>query len=276
MSELRFDGRVAIVTGAGRGLGEAYARLLAERGAQVVVNDRDGDVAEQVAADIRGAADAHDVATDGAAIVDTALDRFGRIDIVVSNAGSVSYATLPEADLGNLQEHLDVHVIGAFNVVRAAWPHMIEQGHGRVVLTTSTGMLGLPANLGYATAKAALIGMARQLRIAGRKHDIAVNLIAPAAATRMGGGDPEQLPPAQVAPIVAYLAHESCPVSGEILAAGGGRFARMFLASTQGYVDPAATVEDVAAHWNAISDESDYYVPIDLRAWSTEFLRHLA
>jgi NAD(P)-dependent dehydrogenase (short-subunit alcohol dehydrogenase family) len=143
-------------------------------------------------------------------------------------------------------------------------------------------MFGLPQNLSYATAKAAVIGMTRSLTTAGAAHGIKVNLVAPAAFTRMAGQAPDegapQMSPDLVAPMVAYLAHEDCPVSGEIYAAGAGRFARIFIASTNGYVDadPEPTIEDVADNWTAINDESGYYVPTDLTSWSAAFLSHLS
>jgi len=303
MSTYDFAGRVAIVTGAGRGIGRAHARLLAERGAKVVVNDLGGSMegtgtdegpADSVAAEIRAAggeavADTHDVSSPegGEAIVATALKEFDRIDIVVNNAGIIRYAGLPDVDLGNLEAHIAVHLLGSFNTTRAAWPHFVEQGYGRVVLTTSTGLLGLENNLSYATAKSALIGLARSAKLAGAKHGIKVNLIAPAAQTRMAGGEapsgarPEpgqpHMPSEAVAPMVAFLAHEDCPVSGEIYVAGADRFSRLFIASTEGYVHPAGgtpTIEDVAANWDAINDETDYTVPADLMAWSGTFLAH--
>jgi NAD(P)-dependent dehydrogenase (short-subunit alcohol dehydrogenase family) len=213
------------------------------------------------------------------ALVDNAVERFGGVDIVVANAGIVRWAGFPEADENNLARHLAVHVGGSFHTSRAAWPHMVERGYGRIVLTTSTGVFGLPNNSSYATAKGAVVGLARSLATAGAGHGIKVNLIAPAAMTRMAGraddapdGDP--MAPHLVAPLVAYLAHEDCPVTGEMYAAGGGRFARMFIASAPGYVG-ARTVEDVAAHWDAINDEAGYSVPADLPAWSSDFLRHL-
>ena len=306
MSTYDFAGRVAIVTGAGRGIGRAHARLLAERGAKVVVNDLGGSMegegadvgpAESVVAEIRTAggeavADTHDVSTPegGEAIVNTALDSFGRIDIVVNNAGIIKYAGLPEVDLDNLEKHLAVHLLGSFNTTRAAWPHFVEQNYGRVVLTTSTGLLGMDNNLSYATAKAGLIGLARSAKLAGKKHGIKINLIAPAAMTRMGGGDNQEgarpepgrphihihMPSEAVAPMVAFLAHEDCPVSGEIYVAGADRFSRLFIAATQGYVHAAGspTIEDVAANWKAINDEADYTVPPDLLTWSSTFLAH--
>lgn len=304
MTEYRFDGRVAAVTGAGRGIGRAYARLLAERGASVVVNDLGGSVegdgadtapAEAVAAEIEdgggaAVADHSDVATveGGQALVDAALEQYGRLDVLVNNAGIVRWAGFPKADADNLAQHLAVHVAGSFHTARAAWPYLVEQGYGRIVMTTSSGIFGLPRNVSYATAKAAVIGLTRSLTTAGAPHGIKVNLVAPAAFTRMAGRtdgasgssedtDVDAMSPDLVAPMVAYLAHESCPVSGEIYAAGAGRFARIFIASTAGYVHEGAppTVEDVADHWEAINDETDSWIPTDLTTWSATFLAHL-
>jgi NAD(P)-dependent dehydrogenase (short-subunit alcohol dehydrogenase family) len=303
MAEFGFEGRVAVVTGAGRGIGRAYVRLLAERGAKVVVNDlggstagegADGGPAREVVREIlasggEAVADTNDVSTadGGASIVETAVDRFGRIDILVANAGIIRWSGLPEVDLDNLERHLAVHLLGSFNTLRAAWPHFVEQKYGRVVLTASSGVFGRADNLSYAAAKAGVIGLARSAKLAGEPHGIKVNVIAPAAQTRMAGGEPPDdeasavpgrpfLPSDAVAPMAAFLAHESCPVSGEIYTAGAGRFARLFIASTEGYVhqDGPATIEDVAENWDAINDEAEYYVPADLMAWSGSFLKH--
>jgi NAD(P)-dependent dehydrogenase (short-subunit alcohol dehydrogenase family) len=297
----RFDGRVAVVTGAGRGIGRAHALLLAERGAGVVVNDLGGSMegdgvdaapaaavaAESVAAGGTAIADTSDVSTTtgGQALVDAAVEQLGRIDILVNNAGIIRWAGLPEADEENLAKHLAVHVGGSFNTTRAAWPHLVEQGYGRIVMTTSAGLFGLPTNLSYAAAKGAVIGLTRSLSTAGATHGIKVNLLAPAAFTRMAGqptdAAPPEMRPELVAPMAAFLAHEDCPVSGEIYAAGAGRFARIFIASTPGYVHPGAsagstpTVEDVAEHWATINDETGYSVPADLNGWSAAFLAHL-
>jgi NAD(P)-dependent dehydrogenase (short-subunit alcohol dehydrogenase family) len=269
--------------------------LLAERGAQVVVNDLGGKMngvgadvepATSVAAEIVAGggdalADSSDVSTvDGAqALIEAAMAHFGRLDVLINNAGIIRWKGFPEVDADNLASHIAVHVGGSFNTSRAAWPHMVEQHYGRIVMTTSTGLFGLAANTSYATAKAAVIGLTNSLTISGRDHDIKINLIAPAAATRMAGtgsGDP-QMAPELVAPMAAFLAHESCPVSGEIFAAGAGRFARMFLASTTGYrhVGPTPTIEDIAEHWATINDETGYFIPTDLMDWSNTFMAHL-
>jgi NAD(P)-dependent dehydrogenase (short-subunit alcohol dehydrogenase family) len=283
------------VTGGGRGIGRAYARLLAARGAAVVVNDLGGavdgtgtdsgpasDVAEEITT-AGGAAlgDESDVATAAGAhaVVHMALEHFGRLDILINNAGIIRWAGFPDADEDNLARHLAVHTVGSFNTARAAWPHMCKTGYGRIVMTTSSGVFGLPNNVSYATAKAAVIGLTRSLATAGAKHGIKVNLIAPAAMTRMAGGSggSADMAPELVAPMTAYLAHEACPVTGEIYSAGAGRFARLFIAETQGYVHPGndVSIEDLAEHWEAINDETGYTVPVDLVSWSAAFLSHL-
>jgi NAD(P)-dependent dehydrogenase (short-subunit alcohol dehydrogenase family) len=240
-------------------------------------------VAEIVAAGGEAVAEGSDVSSPAGAqaLVDTAVERFGRVDVVVNNAGIIRWAGFPEADEDNLAKHLAVHVGGSFNTTRAAWPHMVDQGYGRVVMTTSAGLFGLPNNTSYATAKGAVVGLTRSLTTAGAAHGVKFNLIAPAAMTRMAGRASEEataeMSPDLVAPMVALLAHEDCPVSGEAYAAGAGRFARIFIAMTPGYVHtgPAPTIEDVADNWAAINDETGYGIPADLTDWSATFLSHL-
>jgi NAD(P)-dependent dehydrogenase (short-subunit alcohol dehydrogenase family) len=260
----------------------------------VVVNDLGGTPggtgadprpAAEVAAEIVDAggaaiADTSDVATVAGAqtLVGAAIGEFGRLDVLVNNAGIMQWAGLPEVDAESLERHLAVHVGGSFHTTRAAWPRLAEQGYGRIVMTTSTGVFGLPNNTAYATAKGGVIGLTRSLATAGAAHGITVNAIAPAAFTRLAGPG-EETPatsPDLVAPMVAYLAHEDCPVTGEIYVAGFGRFARLFIASTPGYLQASpATIEDVVTHWAAINDETGSSVPADLLEWSAAFTAHL-
>jgi NAD(P)-dependent dehydrogenase (short-subunit alcohol dehydrogenase family) len=226
--------------------------------------------------------DTHDIstATGAQALVDGAVEQFGHVDILVNNAGIMRWARFPDVSDDDFEAHLAVHTEGSFHTARAAWPAMAERGYGRIVMTASAGMFGLADNTSYAAAKGGVVGLARSLNVAGRKVGIKVNVIAPAAMTRMAGSQSDDdmgMPPHLVAPLVAYLAHEDCPVSGEIYAAGAGRFSRIFIASTPGYLqtDADPTIEDVADHWSAINDEAGYVVPASLRDWSAAFTEHL-
>ena len=282
MADLGFDGKVAIITGAGGGLGREHALLLASRGAQVVVNDIGGSIsgdggdagpAERVVKEITDAggeaiADTHSVSTPegGAALVATALEHFGRVDIVVNNAGILRDKTFHNMTPDLLDPVLDVHLRGAFNVTRPAWIAMREQSYGRVVNTSSnSGILGNFGQSNYGAAKMGLVGLTRVLAVEGAKYNIKVNAIAPVAKTRMTeellGAMGDKIEPALVSPIVAYLAHEECPVTGEVYSAAGGRIARFFIGLTPGYYNPALTVEDVRDHFEQIRDEAGYVVP---------------
>ena len=278
MTELRFDGRVAVVTGAGRGLGRAYALLLGARGAKVVVNDVgaavsgdgfDAGPAEAVAREIKAAggeavACTESVATPegGRAIVQTGLDAFGRIDILVHNAGNNRYSPLAEMTYEDFDAVLDVHLRGAFHVVRPAFPLMTAAGYGRVVLTSSIG--GLYGNhrvANYAAAKAGMIGLSHVVALEGAEAGVKSNVIVPAALTRLADGlDTSAYPPMGpelTAPAVGWLAHESCSISGELLVSIAGRMARAYLAETPGVHRPSWTVEQVAEQIDAIRDTSE-------------------
>lgn len=253
---IRLDGRVALITGAGRGLGRAYALELAARGAAVVVNDpgrnlRGDDVgdrgpAEEVVAAIRKAggrasADFGSVteAGDAERMVRRAVDEFGRLDIVVNNAGNNRRSVFAEIDPDDFANVLDVHVNGTFRVTRAAWPVMARQRYGRIVFTTSqVGFYGKIDSVSYGTAKAAVIGLMHGLRLSAEPVGIKVNCISPFAVTRMGDIFPKEISalidPTQVAAAVAFLAAEDCPLSGEILIAGGGHFALARTMETRG------------------------------------------
>lgn len=283
---VRFEDRVVIVTGAARGLGRAYARLFAARGASVVVNDvgvaADGrgesaSPAESVVAEIEAAggvavADAHDVSTEesAAAIVATALDVFGRLDAVVNNAGIQRDGPFATMSADDFTAVLAVHVFGTFHVTRAAWPHFVAGGGGRVVTTTSpAGYLGNAGQVNYGTAKAGIIGLTRTLAKEGVVHGIRVNAIAPAGFTRMFEGHVDRMPEETaavvrgldvdlVAPVVAVLAHDACPVNGEVVLAAGGRIARVFTAQTRGVYRPGLTPESVLAELpSLLADASD-------------------
>jgi NAD(P)-dependent dehydrogenase (short-subunit alcohol dehydrogenase family) len=277
MSDLRFDGRVAVVTGGGRGLGRSYALLLASQGAKVVVNDPGGSLdgvgvdsgpAEDVIREITAAggeavASTESVATPagGKAIVDSALDRYGRIDILVHNAGNVRQASLKEMTYDDFDSVIDVHLRGAFHVVRPAFPLMCDAGYGRIVLTSSIG--GLYGNrevANYAVAKAGVIGLSNVAAIEGREHGVKSNVIVPAAVTRMAEGiDTSAYPPMGpelVAPVVGWLAHESCSVTGEMLVALAGRVAKAVVSETPGVYRPSWSIAEVGEHIAAIGDTS--------------------
>jgi NAD(P)-dependent dehydrogenase (short-subunit alcohol dehydrogenase family) len=281
LPELRFDDRVAVITGAGRGLGRAYALLVASRGARVVVNDTGGSLrgsgvdsgpAAEVAREIR-AAGAEAVACTasvstpegGCEIIQTALDHYGRIDVLVHNAGIVRAASLKEMTQEDFDAVVDVHLRGAFHVVRPAFPRMCEAGYGRIVLTSSIGGLyGNHRQANYGVAKAGLIGLSNVVALEGAEHGVKCNVIVPGAVTRMAEGlDTSAYPPMSpelVAPVVGWLAHESCSITGEMLISIAGRVARAFFAETPGVFRDPWSIEEVGEQLDAIRRADELFV----------------
>jgi NAD(P)-dependent dehydrogenase (short-subunit alcohol dehydrogenase family) len=228
-------------------------------------------------------ADHSDVATpDGARnLIQHALDEFGRIDILINNAGIYAIDAFPDVELDDLRRQFDVHVGGSFLLAKACWPHMVGAGYGRIVLTTSTGALGIPYLTAYGTAKAAVLGLARTLATVAAESDvdIKVNALAPMATTRMAeaatlkGADPPPDPerdPSLVSPMVALLVHETCPVNGEAFMSGMRRYSRLFMAETSGYVHPSldVTPETLAAAWDLIIGQDRYRAVNGTVHWS--------
>jgi NAD(P)-dependent dehydrogenase (short-subunit alcohol dehydrogenase family) len=299
MTELRFEGRVAIITGAGGGLGRSHAMELARRGAQVVVNDLGGAVdgsgssssaAQRVVDEITaegGAAVAnHDsVATPegGEAIVQCALDAFGRVDIVVNNAGILRDKSFHHMVPEFVDQVIDVHLKGAFYVTIPAYRLMREQRYGRIVSTSSaSGLFGNFGQSNYGAAKAGLAGLTRVLAIEGERHGIKANAIAPIALTRMTEGILGELAtkvsPSSVSPLVALLANEECPVSGHIYSVAGGRIARIFVGETTGVVLHENTAESILASLSQIDelDSSSFFEPSSLDSETTIIAKALS
>jgi len=281
---ITFDGQVAVVTGAGGGLGRSHALELARRGARVVVNDRgaalDGEgegsaPADAVVEEIRSSGgeavanyDSVDTVEGGAAVVETALSEWGQVDVVVNNAGILRDRSFAKMTPDEVRSVIDVHLMGAFHVSRPAFAAMRERGYGRFVFTSSnSGLIGNFGQTNYGAAKMGLVGLSNVLAIEGAKYGIASNVIAPVARTRMTealfGEVMDLLDPAQVTPMVVYLSSSANPYTHEIFSAGGGRYARFFIGVNQGWfagrgVTPPA--EEIADHIDEVRDLSEYEV----------------
>ncbi|WP_439859454.1 SDR family oxidoreductase [Pseudomonas sp. MBLB4136] len=299
-ASIRFQDQVVIVTGAGGGLGRAHALLFAQHGARVVVNDLGGSThgegasasaADQVVAQIRAAGGSavanHDSVTDGDKIVQHALDAFGRVDVVVNNAGILRDKTFHKMEDADWEQVYRVHVEGAYKVTRAAWPHMRERAYGRVIFTASTsGIYGNFGQSNYGMAKLGLYGLTRTLAVEGRKSNILVNAIAPTGGTRMTEGlIPaqvfEQLKPELVSPLVVYLGSAECQDTAGLFEVGGGWIGKTRWERSLGAgFDPhqGFSPEDVAAHWQQICDFEGAVHPADnieaLQAMMANLQRH--
>jgi NAD(P)-dependent dehydrogenase (short-subunit alcohol dehydrogenase family) len=296
-AELGFDGKVAIITGAGGGLGRQHALLLASRGALVVVNDLGGAldgsgsdkgaaqkvVDEIVALGGVAVADTNSVSTPegGAAIVKSSVDAYGRVDIVINNAGILRDKSFHNLTPDLMNPVFDVHLKGAFHVTQPAFVLMREQGYGRIISTSSAaGVFGNFGQANYGAAKMGLVGFMRVLAVEGAKYNIKANAIAPLALTRMteslfSGAMADKLQPGLISPIVAFLAHEDCPVSGEVYSVGGGRVARVFIGETPGYFNANLTMEDVRNNFDQIRNEDGYIVPANISEETAMFMPYL-
>lgn len=298
MSEaVQFEGKVVVVTGAGGGLGRAHALLFARHGAQVVVNDLGGSAqgvgasssaADQVVAEIRAAGGTavanHDSVTDGGKIIQNALDAFGRVDVVVNNAGILRDKSFQKMEDTDWDLVYKVHVEGAYKVTHAAWPYLREQNYGRLIFTASTsGIYGNFGQANYGMAKLGLYGLTRTLALEGRKNNILVNAIAPTGATRMTEGllPPqvfEQLKPELVSPLVVYLGSEACQETSGLFEVGGGWIGKVRWERSLGAgFDPRTgfSPDDVAAHWAQICDFEGAAHPRDNMEAMKEMLANL-
>jgi NAD(P)-dependent dehydrogenase (short-subunit alcohol dehydrogenase family) len=294
MSDLGFDGRVAIITGAGGGLGREHALMMADRGALIVVNDLGGAVDgtgsdkgaaqlvvdEIVAAGGEAVANTDSVATPegGESIVQSAVDAFGKVDIVINNAGILRDKSFHNMTPDMYDAVFEVHLRGAFNVTLPAWKIMREQGYGRVVSTSSAaGVFGNFGQANYGAAKMGLVGFTKVLAVEGVKYDIKANAIAPLAYTRMTedvlGPLADKVAPELISPLVTYLAHESCDSTGRLYSVGGGRVAEVFIAECTGYAGGTdLSPEDVRDNWSTITDREGYAVPVGIADETKLFL----
>ncbi|SFF77274.1 NAD(P)-dependent dehydrogenase, short-chain alcohol dehydrogenase family [Novosphingobium sp. CF614] len=290
MAELRFDGKVVLVTGAGRGAGRSHALSLASRGAKVVVADPgvaiDGSgfsagPADEVASEIKAAGgeavacyESVSEEQGAAAMVQAALDSFGRLDAVINNAGIAKPERFEVHTADEFRRMIDVHYLGTVYVTQAAWGHFMQNGGGRIVNTVSEGAMGtLPMMTAYGGAKGAVIGLTLALAAEGPKYGISVNGFAPRVASRMSSptvlGHVHDLPPERFSPLgnvfppelcspaAIYLAHEACPLNGAMLVCGGGQVMRMGFKQNQGLTSANLTVEEIAENIASIADMAE-------------------
>ena len=288
MSQIRFDQRVAIITGAGGGLGKTYALELARRGARVVVNDLGGSVdgsgnsssaADHTVAEIRAAGgeavacyDSVSTPQGGEAIVKAALDAFGQVDVVINNAGILRDKSFAKLEPAELEAVIDVHLKGAFYVSQPAFRAMKDRSYGRFLFTSSAaGIFGNFGQANYGAAKMGLLGLANVLAVEGARNNIKANVIAPIARTRMTeqllGPLASALDPEQVTPLACFLVSEECNLTHEVFSVGGSRYARIFIGLCKGWVagkDTRPTLEQVRDHMKDIMSTDGFTIPASI------------